>query len=208
MTWSPDGPRLAPGEYAAALAAALATPGVTTVDVAVALDDTDILVEAAGRVVAWGGLGLGPEVDWPGVRCPGPVDPAGARADPGGMPDTNVTVGAADAAVASDLVVDADGHVCEPADLWERNLPSHLADARHPAAVERGDRYDECLVEDRMATDRGLVGLGNAGEPYDDFGRGRHYEDLNPAGFDPHERVKVLDSEGIDVTRHVPRARA
>ncbi len=57
VTWSPDGPRLAPGEYAAALAAALATPGVTTVDVAVALDDTDILVEAAGRVVAWGGLG-------------------------------------------------------------------------------------------------------------------------------------------------------
>ena len=35
-----------------------------------------------------------------------------------------------------------------------------------------------------MATDRGLVGLGNAGESFDDFGRGRHYEDLNPAGFD------------------------
>ena len=31
-----------------------------------------------------------------------------------------------------------------------------------------------------MATDRGLVGLGNAGEGFDDFGRGRHYEDLQP----------------------------
>ena len=31
--------------------------------------------------------------------------------------------------------------------------------------------YDECLVEDRMATDRGLVGLGNAGESFDDFGQ-------------------------------------
>src|SRR5260370_33158796 len=50
-----------------------------------------------------------------------------------------------------------------------------------------------------MATDRGLVGLGNAGESFDEFGRGRHYEDLNPAGFDPRERVKVLDAEGIDV---------
>ena len=55
-----------------------------------------------------------------------------------------------------------------------------------------------------MVTDRGLVGLGNAGETFDDFGRGRHYEDLNPAGFDPHERVKVLDSEGIDLSVMYP----
>ena len=55
-----------------------------------------------------------------------------------------------------------------------------------------------------MATDRGLVGLGNAGESFDEFGRGRHYEDLNPAGFDPHERVKVLDAEGIDVAVMYP----
>jgi predicted TIM-barrel fold metal-dependent hydrolase len=64
--------------------------------------------------------------------------------------------------------------------------------------------YDECLVEDRMATDRGLVGLGNAGESFDDFGRGRHYESLNPAGFDPTERVKVLDAEGIDIAVMYP----
>ena len=64
--------------------------------------------------------------------------------------------------------------------------------------------YDECLVEDRMATDRGLVGLGNAGESFDEFGRGRHYEDLNPAGFDARERVKVLDAEGIDVAVMYP----
>ena len=39
---------------------------------------------------------------------------------------------------------------------------------------------------------------------FDDFGRGRHYEDLNPAGFDPHERVKVLDAEGIDISVMYP----
>ena len=43
---------------------------------------------------------------------------------------------------------------------------------------------------------------------YEDFGRGRHYEDLNPAGFDPHERVKVLDAEGIDVSVMYPGPRA
>ena len=55
-----------------------------------------------------------------------------------------------------------------------------------------------------MATDRGLVGLGNAGESFDDFGRGRHYESINRAGFDANERVKVLDSEGIDIAVMYP----
>ena len=96
-----------------------------------------------------------------------------------------------------DYVVDADGHVCEPADLWTKNLPSHLADSGIRLRWNEATGYDECLVEDKMSTDRGLVGLGNAGESYENFGQGRHYEDLNPAGFDPHERVKVLDAAKI-----------
>jgi predicted TIM-barrel fold metal-dependent hydrolase len=103
-----------------------------------------------------------------------------------------------------DYIVDADGHVCEPADLWTKNLPSHLADQGIRLRWNEATGFDECLVEDKMSTDRGLVGLGNAGESYEDFGRGRHYEDLNPAGFDPHERVKVLDAEGIDVSVMYP----
>ncbi|HZP27892.1 MAG TPA: amidohydrolase family protein, partial [Acidimicrobiia bacterium] len=115
------------------------------------------------------------------------------------MTDTRVTHDPVD-----ELVVDADGHVCEPADLWERRLPSHLAPHGIRLRWNEATGYDECMVEDRMATDRGLAGLGNAGEPYDDFGRGRHYETLNPAGFDPNERVKVLDSEGIDLSIMYP----
>ena len=97
-------------------------------------------------------------------------------------------------------MVDADGHVCEPPDLWEQELPVKLRDQGIRLRWNEATGYDECLVEDRVATDRGLVGLGNAGESFDDFGRGRHYEDLNPAGFDAAERVKVLDSEGIDLS--------
>jgi predicted TIM-barrel fold metal-dependent hydrolase len=119
------------------------------------------------------------------------------------MPDTDVTSAALPTG-GDEYVVDADGHVCEPADLWEKNLPGHLADRGIRLRWNEATGYDECLVEDRMATDRGLVGLGNAGEPYDNFGQGRHYESLNPAGFDPHERVKVLDSEGIDLSVMYP----
>jgi uncharacterized protein len=107
-------------------------------------------------------------------------------------------------AAGRDIVVDADGHLCEPADLWERNLPAGMRDRGIRLRWNADTGYDECFVEDRVATDRGLVGLGNAGESFDDFGRGRHYEDLNPAGFDAQERVKVLDAEGIDVAVMYP----
>jgi hypothetical protein len=42
--------------HAERLAAALEAPGVTIVDVPVALEDTRLLVEAAGDVIAWGGI--------------------------------------------------------------------------------------------------------------------------------------------------------
>jgi len=98
------------------------------------------------------------------------------------------------------LVVDADGHVLEPADLWERNLPAHLRDKAVRMRWNPDTGFDERFVEDRLYAERGVAGLGNAGESYADFGRGTHYADLNPAGFDPKERVKVLDAEGIDVS--------
>jgi predicted TIM-barrel fold metal-dependent hydrolase len=103
-----------------------------------------------------------------------------------------------------ELVVDADGHLCEPADLWTRRLPASMRDRGIRLRWNDVTGYDECLVEDRIVTDRGLIGLCNAGEDYVDFGRGRHYEEGNPAGFDPHERVKVLDAEGIDMSVMYP----
>ncbi len=101
-------------------------------------------------------------------------------------------------------IVDADGHLCEPPRLWEDNLPASMREHGIRLRWNEATGYDECWVEDGMATDRGLVGLGNAGESFADFGRGRHYEDLNPAGFDAGERVKVLDAEGIDVSVMYP----
>ncbi len=99
----------------------------------------------------------------------------------------------------ANLVIDADQHVCEPSDLWESNLPTRLADRGIRVRWNSDTGFDECSIDGQLVTDRGLVGLGNAAEPFDDFSRGRRYEDLNPAAFDPQERVKVLDAEGIDL---------
>src|SRR5215470_10886519 len=99
-----------------------------------------------------------------------------------------------------ELVVDADGHVCEPPDLWTSRLPAHLRERGLRLRWNEETGYDEAWVEDWCITDRGLVGLGNAGTSFEDLGRGRRYVDGHRAGFDAHERLAVLDAEGIDVT--------
>jgi predicted TIM-barrel fold metal-dependent hydrolase len=104
----------------------------------------------------------------------------------------------------SEIVVDGDGHLCEPADLWTKRLPAHLRARGIRLRWNAETGFDEARVEDRLLTDRGLVGLGNAGESFEDLGRGRHYEDLNPAGSDPRRRLAVLDAEGIDAAVMYP----
>ena len=54
--WGESGTLRDADDHAARLAAALVTTGVTVVEVPVALDDTRLLVDAAGDVVAWGGI--------------------------------------------------------------------------------------------------------------------------------------------------------
>ena len=105
-----------------------------------------------------------------------------------------------------EYIVDADGHVCEPADLWEREPPGvDLRDRGIRLRWNEATGFDECLVEDRMATDRGLVGLGNAGETLRGLRPGPPLRGpaTRPAST-PHERVKVLDSEGIDLSVMYP----
>ena len=99
------------------------------------------------------------------------------------------------------VVIDADGHVCEPVDLWEANLP--------PSMRERGPRVrwseaagtQQVLVEDHVAIPMGLAGLGNAGmHENHDFGNALRYpDDLHRGGWDASERLAVMDAEGIDL---------
>ena len=97
------------------------------------------------------------------------------------------------------IVVDADGHVCEPPDLWEKNLPPPMREQGLRVRWNDDIETQQVLVEDDVGTDRGLVGLSNAGHAQRRLRTGMRYEDDNPAGFDAKERVKVLDEEGIDV---------
>jgi predicted TIM-barrel fold metal-dependent hydrolase len=99
------------------------------------------------------------------------------------------------------VVIDADGHVCEPVDLWERELPPSMRERGPRVRFDDGVGTQQVLVEDHVAIPMGLAGLGNAGmHRNQEFGNALRYpDDLNPGGWDAKERLEVMDAEGIDL---------
>ena len=104
-------------------------------------------------------------------------------------------------------IVDSDSHVLEPADLWEKNLePKYRSRALCMGWDDRGFEY--LSVDGRASVGyrgpelaAGLAGVGRSREwlkKYSDL-RFSEVGTLAPGGVNPHERIKVLDKEGIDV---------
>jgi predicted TIM-barrel fold metal-dependent hydrolase len=99
------------------------------------------------------------------------------------------------------VVIDADGHVCEPVDLWERRLPLPLRERGLRVRYSEAAGTQQVLVEEGVGIPVGLAGLGNAGMRKNrDYGNALRYPaDLHPGGYDPRERLRVMDAEGIDI---------
>jgi predicted TIM-barrel fold metal-dependent hydrolase len=99
------------------------------------------------------------------------------------------------------LVVDADGHITEPIDLWQRYVDSPYRDLA-PRIVQAANGADVVLfmgTEHVPAYPIGLPGAGMAGRPVGPRTMfERRYADCHPGGFDPKARLGVMDAEGID----------
>lgn len=96
------------------------------------------------------------------------------------------------------VVIDGDGHILEPRDLWQKQLaPEHRGNA---IGVEWNaeTQHEETLIGDRVVLPRGQVSAGFARRPYIDQGRGVRWEDLPAGGLAPISRLHELDREGID----------
>lgn len=113
--------------------------------------------------------------------------------------------------MAYQKIVDADGHILEPMDLWDNYL--------EPAYRDRGikwqvdDRGMEFFSVDGLPVLRGATAAlgGIGGYPRTDGDRGhlftltsRYLDGAPPGSMDPHQRIKVLDDEQIDVALLYP----
>ena len=104
--------------------------------------------------------------------------------------------------------IDADGHVLEPADTWEKHLEPAYRD-RAIRIVQDENGYEVLLIDGRpLKTLRGQLGAlgGIEMDTTRLLTRGQMtYAEGSPAGaWDPVERLRVMDGEGIDVVLLYP----
>lgn len=94
-------------------------------------------------------------------------------------------------------VIDADGHVCEPGDLWLQYLPAEYRDRAPRIAVHPDDGFESFQYEDVRIASRplGLRTIGALGMNLEDI---ETYADGVRGGFDPHARIEALEVDGID----------
>src|SRR5215212_2970781 len=99
-----------------------------------------------------------------------------------------------------DGAVDADGHVLEPAWLWEEYLESKYADRAIRVEVD-SDGLEYLSLDGRPSekTVKGVLGLmGAMGDDTAVPGPDRKYMDNIPYGAaDPNERLALLDKEHL-----------
>jgi predicted TIM-barrel fold metal-dependent hydrolase len=99
-------------------------------------------------------------------------------------------------------VVDADGHVLEPADTWLKYLDPQYRDRAIRIARDERD-YEVLLIDGQpLKTLRGELGaLGGIGMDTSKLlsrGQVTYAEGCPPGSYDPVERLRVMDGEGID----------
>jgi predicted TIM-barrel fold metal-dependent hydrolase len=96
-------------------------------------------------------------------------------------------------------VIDADGHVLEPMDLWEKYIDPAFR-ARAPKLVIDTDGKERLLVETQvLGSTAGFGVIGAIGSRDTEMDDGEMtYAEGRPGGFDPHKRIPDMDLDGID----------
>src|SRR5262249_15109393 len=96
-------------------------------------------------------------------------------------------------------VIDADGHILEPVDIWEKYIDPAYRE-RAPRMIVDTDGKERLLVEGKiLGSPKGLGLIGGLGAPpatVDDVTM--KYVEGRPGGFDPHARIPDMDLDGID----------
>ena len=101
-----------------------------------------------------------------------------------------------------DGTVDADGHVLEPASLWEDYLEERYRERAMRIRIDdQGLEYLELDGRPSERTTKGILGLlGAMGEENARRGPDRRYMDHIPYGAgDPGERIELLEKENLEL---------
>jgi predicted TIM-barrel fold metal-dependent hydrolase len=97
-------------------------------------------------------------------------------------------------------VVDADGHVLEPLDLWDQYMDPRFRN-RAPRLIKDTDGKERLVIEEQVlgSAQAGLGGAGGVGARQGVVAANTmEYREGRKGGFDPHARIPDMDADGID----------
>src|SRR5438128_10747549 len=96
-------------------------------------------------------------------------------------------------------VIDADGHILEPLDLWDKYIDPAFRD-RAPRIVKGENGRERLVIEEHMVGDgqRGIGRIGAVGARQGIVDATMEYKDGKAGGVDPHKRIPHTDACGID----------
>ena len=106
-------------------------------------------------------------------------------------------------------VFDADLHVSEPPDLWERHIEPKFRDRAPVGAPTMGDfREMLLLIDGEAVTPSGKIDdvWGFSSECARHFNRHEMFMDYERRGWGPDTQIDAMDAEGIDVAVLYPSA--
>jgi len=106
--------------------------------------------------------------------------------------------------VSESKIIDADGHVLEPANLWQEYIDPKFRE-KAPRLIELDNGAEQFWFCDEYSAGNGITKLGLAGAMGARDGEvdavaslGQSYAEGHPGGFDPHARIPDMDKELLD----------
>ena len=97
-------------------------------------------------------------------------------------------------------VIDADGHILEPLDLWNKYIDPKFRDRAPRLVIDPKTGKEKLDVEGQLlGSQQGMGGIGGVGARQGAVKAAEmKYEEGRPGGFDPHKRIPDMDADGID----------
>jgi uncharacterized protein len=97
-------------------------------------------------------------------------------------------------------VIDADGHILEPLDLWDKYMDPKFLDRAPRLVIDNETGKEKLSVEGQLlGSKQGMGGIGGVGARQGEVKAAEmKYNEGRPGGFDPHKRIPDMDLDGID----------
>ncbi|MEZ5232346.1 MAG: amidohydrolase family protein [Acidimicrobiales bacterium] len=98
--------------------------------------------------------------------------------------------------MATELFIDVDTHITEPADVWTSRVPARFRDLVPHVEKDPQSGKENWVLQGRRISSVGLSAVaGFEGGPFPEAPKG--FDDAHPGAYDAHQRLAYMDSVGI-----------